>query len=140
MLYGLFREELPDLLARLEKLERRLHDAVEEEGEVHQEGKAGDLQPLERLPLKTQRDDPNEEGPARVDGGSGRCADAPRHGQAEEVEAAKDPSSVSHFASHMVDQREKGCITYPMLIMMRMLETPISLIEVICRQPSDMSK
>ena len=87
MLDGLLGQQLLDLLDA-EEGEGRLDDAVEQEGEVDKQHEAGDLQPLERLPAEAERDDPDEEGAARVDGGARRGADAARDGQAEEVEAA----------------------------------------------------
>lgn len=88
VLDGLLREQLLDLLVRLEEVERRLHEAVEQEGEVDQQREAEDLQPLERLPAEPQRHDPDEERPARVDGRPRRGADGARDGEAEEVETA----------------------------------------------------
>jgi hypothetical protein len=87
MLNRLFRQELLHL-SHAEELERRLNDAVEEEGEVHQESETDNLQPLERLPAEAERDHPDEQGTAGVDGGARRGADAAGDGEAEEVEAA----------------------------------------------------
>ena len=87
MLDRLLGQQLLDLLDA-EEGKGRLDDAVEQEGEVDEQHEAGDLQPLERLPAEAERDDPDEEGAARVDGGARRGADAARDGQAEEVEAA----------------------------------------------------
>lgn len=87
MLDRLLGQQLLDLLMGLEELERGLHDAVEQEGEVDEKSEADDLQPLERLPAEAQRDNPDEERSARVDGRSRRGADGARDGEAEEVEA-----------------------------------------------------
>lgn len=87
MLDRLLRQQLLELLLRLEEVEGRLDDAVEEEGEVDEQREAGDLQPLERLPPEAQRHDPDEQRPARVDGRPRRRADVARHREAEEVEA-----------------------------------------------------
>lgn len=86
--HRLLGEQLLDLLLGPQELERRLDDAVEQEGEVDEQGEAEDLQPLERLPAEAERDDPDEERPAGVDGRAGGGADGPRDGEAKEVEAA----------------------------------------------------
>lgn len=88
VLHWLLGQQLLDLLLGPQELKGRLDDAVEEEGEVDEQGEADDLQPLERLPAEAERDDPDEERPARVDGRAGGGADAARDGEAEEVEAA----------------------------------------------------
>jgi hypothetical protein len=88
VLNRLLRQQLLDLLLRLEAPERRPDDTVEEEGEVHEEGEADDLEPLERLPAEAEGDHPDEEGAARVDGRAGGCADAAGDGESEEVEAS----------------------------------------------------
>lgn len=88
MLHGLLGQQLLHLLLGPQEFEGRLDDAVEQEGEVDEQGETGNLQPLERLPAEAERDDPDEEGPAGVDGRAGGGADGPRDGEAEEVEAA----------------------------------------------------
>jgi hypothetical protein len=98
MLNRLLREQLLDLLDA-EELKRRLDDAVEQEGEVDEECKPGNLQPLECLPAQAERDDPDEQGAARVDGRPRGSADAARDGEAEEVEAAREPVSVISLSS-----------------------------------------
>ena len=90
MLDGLLGKQLLYVGARLEESEGRLDDAVEEEGEVDEQREAADLQPLERLPAEAQRDDPDEQRPARVDGRARRGADVARDREAEEVEAARE--------------------------------------------------
>ena len=87
MLDRLLGKQLLDLLDA-EEGKGRLDDAVEQESKVDEQHEAGDLQPLERLPAEAERDDPDEEGAARVDGGARRGADAARDREAEEVEAA----------------------------------------------------
>ena len=52
-------QQLLDLV-HLEKLKRRLHDAVEQKGEVDEQHETDNLQPLERLPAEAERDDPDE--------------------------------------------------------------------------------
>ncbi len=94
MLDRLFREQLLNLLDA-QALERGLDDAVEEESEVDEQGEAEDLQPLESLPAEAERDDPDEEGAAGVDGGARGGGDAARDGEAEEVEAAAGGVSIS---------------------------------------------
>lgn len=66
--HRLLGQQLLDLLLGPQELKGRLDDAVKEEGEVDEQGEADDLQPLERLPAEAERDDPDEEGPAGVDG------------------------------------------------------------------------
>jgi len=67
MLDGLLGQQLLNFLD-LEELQRRLDNTVEEEGEVDEQGEANHLQPLECLPAKTEGDNPDEEGAARVNG------------------------------------------------------------------------
>lgn len=93
MLNRLFGQKPLNLFVLPEELERRLHDAVEQEGEVHQHGKANHLEPFETLPAQAEGHDPDDERPASVNGRAGCCAHAPSNGEAEEVEAAD--SSVS---------------------------------------------
>lgn len=88
MLNRLLGQKLLRVLFRLQPPKRRVHDAVEQEGEVDEQCEAHDLQPLERLPPKPQRDDPDEECAARVDCGARRRTDGAGYGEAEEVEAA----------------------------------------------------
>lgn len=88
MLDRFFGEQLLDLLPGAQELERGLDDAVEEEGEVDEEREAGDLQPLEGLPAEAERDHPDEEGAAAVDGGARGGADAAGDGEPEEVETS----------------------------------------------------
>ena len=68
-------------------LQRRPDQVVEQERSVHQERKAQHLKPLERLPTKAQREDPDEERAAGVDGGARCGGDGASHRQTEEVEA-----------------------------------------------------
>ena len=80
MLDGLLGEELLDLgIVGAEEGERGANDAVEEEGEVDEEGEAGDLEPLEGLPTEPERHHPDEQRPARVDCRPRRRAHAARH-------------------------------------------------------------
>lgn len=88
MLNRLLGKQLLDLFLGLEELERRLDDAVEQEGEVHQEHEAHHLEPLEGLPAEAQGHDPDEEGAAGVDGRAGGSAYGTGDGKAEEVEAS----------------------------------------------------
>ena len=67
MLDRLLGQQLLDFLD-LEELQRRLDNAVEEEGEIDEEGETDHLQPLERLPAKAEGDNPDEEGTTRVNG------------------------------------------------------------------------
>lgn len=52
VLDGLLGEKLLNLLVDLEKLERWLDNAIEQEREVHQEHKPDDLKPFEALPAQ----------------------------------------------------------------------------------------
>ena len=70
MLNGLLRKELLDLFIGLQPFERRLDDAVEEESKVDKEHETDNLECLERLPAETERDDPDEEGTAGINGGA----------------------------------------------------------------------
>lgn len=99
-------------------LQRRPDEVVEEERAVYEQGKAKDLQPFERLPAETKRDDPDEERAASIDGRAGSGTDCPCDGQAEEVES---PVAVS---MDLCIQDRKT--TYPMLSMMRKLLTPMA--------------
>ena len=89
MLDRLLGEEFLDLgFVGAEEGEGGADDAVEEEGEVDEEGEAGDLEPLEGLPAEPERHHPDEQGPARVDGRPRRRAHVTRHREPEEVEAS----------------------------------------------------
>lgn len=72
-----------------EPLERRPDHAVEDKGRVHEKGESHYLEPLEGLPAKEQRDDPDEERSARVDGRPRRGTDASRYREAKEVKTAR---------------------------------------------------
>ncbi len=56
------------LLALDARLQWRRDDVVEDEGAINEEHEAEDLQPLERFPAQAERDYPDEERAARVDG------------------------------------------------------------------------
>ena|SRR5690349_12426568 len=96
MLNRLLRKQLLDL-PDTEELKRRLNNAVEEESEVNEQGEAYNLQPLERLPAETERNDPNEEGSACIDSRTRGGADTACHGQSEEVEAPETAVSISKY-------------------------------------------
>lgn len=87
----LLGEELLDLVLGPEERERRLDEAVEQEGEVDEEHEPHDLEPLERLPAQAQGHDPDEEGAARVDGGARGGAHGAGDGEAKEVEPTGGP-------------------------------------------------
>lgn len=87
MLDRLLGEQLLDLIDGLEELEGRLDDAVEQEGKVHQQREAEDLEPLERLPTQAEGHDPDEKGPASVDSRARCSADLLGDVEAEEVES-----------------------------------------------------
>ena len=87
VLNGILGEELLEFSRGAQKLKGRLDDAVEHKGGVHEEAETYNLQPLEGLPAKTQRHDPDEQGSAGVDGGARRGAHGAGDGQTKEVEA-----------------------------------------------------
>lgn len=67
MLNRLLRQQLVNLLVHTKCLERRLDNAIEEEGKVDQKGETDNLEPLERLPAQTEGDDPDEQCSTSVD-------------------------------------------------------------------------
>jgi hypothetical protein len=69
------------------RLERRPNQIVEKERSVHQERKAQHLEPFERLPTKTKREDPDKERATCVDGRARCSRDGAGHRQTKEVEA-----------------------------------------------------
>jgi hypothetical protein len=68
MLDGFLGEQCLDFLTRAHEGERRLHDAIEDEGEIDKQHEACNLEPLERLPTKAKRNNPDEKRTACVDG------------------------------------------------------------------------
>jgi hypothetical protein len=86
MLNGILRQERlrPSLYARLE---RWPNEIVEQEGAVHKRRETCDLQPLECLPAKTERHDPDEQCAAGIDCGARCRRHGARDGKTEEVEA-----------------------------------------------------
>lgn len=102
MLNWLLREKFLNLV-HLEKLERRLNNPVEQERKVDEQDKANNLQPLERLPAKTERDNPDEQGAASVDGRPRGSADAACNRYTEKVETtARDD-----IVSQQINKRDK---------------------------------
>lgn len=89
MLYGLFGQQFLHMLLGLQEFKGRGNDAVEEEGEVDQQDESDNLKPLERLPAKAERDDPNKECTASVDRRARGSADGARDGKPKEVEATR---------------------------------------------------
>ena len=69
MFNRLLRQQLLHL-SNAEELEGGLDDAVEEESEVDEQREADHLEPLEGFPAETERDHPDEERAACVDGGA----------------------------------------------------------------------
>lgn len=86
MLNRLLWEELLNLLLSPEEFKRRLDNAIEQEGEINQQNKPDDLQPLERFPAQTEGDDPDEEGPAGIDSRAGGSTHCPSDGETKKVE------------------------------------------------------
>lgn len=92
MLDGAFREQFihagPLLPLPLQVgPERRPDDIIEEERAVDKQCKAGHLQPLEGLPAKAKRDDPDEKSTTCVDSCTGGCRDGTSDGETKEVKA-----------------------------------------------------
>lgn len=138
MLNGLLGQQLFDLgLVNLEELEGRVDDAVEKKGKVDEQGKSEDLQPLECLPAQAEGDDPDEERAAGVNGGAGRGGDAAGDGETEKVEATVLRVSTTSPLRIMIKRESQW--TYPMLIMIKKLDTRTALYSVIWRSPSTMS-
>ena len=94
MLNRLLRQQLLHL-PDAEELEGGLDDAVEQESKVDQQDEADNLQPLKCFPAQAERDHPDEERAARVDGGARGGAHAAGYGETEEVEATVEKVSVS---------------------------------------------
>lgn len=94
MLNGLLRQQFLHILFGLEEFKGRGNDAVEEEGEVHQQDESDNLKPLERLPAEAERDNPNKECTAGVDGRARSSADRACDRKAKEVEAARRLSEI----------------------------------------------
>jgi hypothetical protein len=69
-------------------LEWRPHQIIEQESSVDKQRKTENLKPLERLPAESERDHPDEERAASVDGRARRRRDSARDTEAKEVEAA----------------------------------------------------
>ena len=88
MLDRIFGQEL--LMRSLNaRLERRAYKIVEYECAVHKQCETEDLQPFECLPAQTQRDDPDEERTAGIDGRARRSGDGASYGETEEVETTR---------------------------------------------------
>ena len=93
VLNRILRQQRLILLASLAlhtALQRRSNQVVEQERAVHQQRKARDLQPLERLPAEAQRHHPDEQRAAGVDCRARRSGHSARDGEAEEVEATSE--------------------------------------------------
>lgn len=89
MLDGLLGQQFLHILFGLEEVKGRGDDAVEEEGEVHQQDEPDDLKPLEGLPAKAERDNPDKQCTAGVDGRARGSADGASDRKAKEVEATR---------------------------------------------------
>lgn len=87
MLDRFFRKKLLSFCVGAQKFKRWLHEAIEQKGRINQQSKSGNLQPLERFPAKAERNDPDEERSASVNGGARGGTDGASNGQPEEVEA-----------------------------------------------------
>lgn len=64
-----------------------MNDAVEDKGRIHQQCEANNLQPFKGFPTETQRDDPDKESSASVNGRPRCSANTSSHREAEEIEA-----------------------------------------------------
>lgn len=85
MLNGLFRQQRLRLPLNT-ALERRPDKVVEEEGSIHEQRKAKHLEPLERLPAKSKRDNPDKQGAGSINGRARGCRDGAGDAKAKEVE------------------------------------------------------
>lgn len=89
VLHRFLGQQLLDLFIDLEEFERRLDDAVEEEGEVDQESETKHLQPFESLPAESERNYPDKEGPAGIDCRARGGTDGASDRESKEVESTK---------------------------------------------------
>jgi hypothetical protein len=100
VLDGFLRQKLLNLFVwDLEEFERRLDNAIEQEGEVHKQSKADNLKPFEGLPAQSQRDNPDEQGSAGVDSGSGGSTDTSSDRQPKEIETTVERISTQPLLS-----------------------------------------
>lgn len=63
---GFLRKQFLHFLVNTQTRQRRLYDPIEYKSRVNQHSKADDLEKLECLPTKTQRDNPDEERSAGI--------------------------------------------------------------------------
>lgn len=68
-------------------LQRRPNQVVEHKRAIHKQCETQHLEPLESLPAKPERHDPDEQSTAGVDSGSRCRGDGARDAKTEEVEA-----------------------------------------------------
>ena len=69
-------------------LPRDADNVIEKKCPIDKQDKSNNLQPLEGFPSQAERDDPNEERTACVDGRSGRSANGSRDRETKEVESS----------------------------------------------------
>jgi hypothetical protein len=87
VLDGFLRQKLLNLFVwDLEEFERRLDNAIEQEGEVHKQSKADNLKP-------------DEQGSAGVDSGSGGSTDTSSDRQPKEIETTVERISTQPLLS-----------------------------------------
>jgi hypothetical protein len=67
---------------------------VEQKRAVHEQRKTEHLQPLERLPAKAKGDDPDKEGTAGINSGTGCCGNSPGDAESEEIETTTTVSNL----------------------------------------------
>jgi hypothetical protein len=84
----MFAERYALLLSPQESDGRRSYYLVEDRRAIYEQCKAKDLEPFERLPAKSKRDNPDEKCPAGINGTARGSGNAAGDAQAEEVEAA----------------------------------------------------
>ena len=87
-------KETAEIIANLQRLERRLHDAIEHKRCVHQHREPHDLQPLECLPSQAKGYHPYEKGTTRVNDRTRRGTYCPCDGKPKEIESPI-PGSIS---------------------------------------------
>lgn len=68
-------------------LQGRTDDIVEQECTVNEASKTDNLKPFERFPAQPQRDEPDEQSAAGINGATGCGGDGARYRETEEVES-----------------------------------------------------
>jgi hypothetical protein len=71
-----------------------MDDIVEKKCTVNEACKTNDLKPFERLPAQSQRDEPDEQSAAGVDGAAGCSGDGACYRETEEIEPSGEGISI----------------------------------------------